>query len=114
MFSSLSKNPLIDYKFRELESNKYVEEITNYTNEFDIVVLDGRERVQCCKNSLLALKKGGVIIWDNSDRHEYDEGYKYLLANNFKRIDFQGLGPINSRAWCTSVFYKERENCLDI
>ena len=114
MNNTFSKNPKIDYKFRDLESKKYVDEIKNYIDEFDIIVLDGRERVQCCLNSLPALKKGGIILWDNSDRPEYEEGYKYLEANNFKRIDFHGLGPINSRAWCTSIFYRVGDNCLGI
>lgn len=114
MLPTLSKNPKITYKLRDLKSKEYVEEITNYTNEFDIIVLDGRERVQCCLNTLPALKKGGIIIWDNSDRREYEEGYRFLEVNNFKRIDFHGMGPINSRAWCTSVFYKQGENCLGI
>lgn len=114
MQPTLSKNPKISYKLRDLESKKYIDEVTNYSDEFDIIVLDGRERVQCCLNALPALKKGGVILWDNSDRTEYEEGYKFLETNNFKRIDFHGMGPINSRAWCTSVFYKAGDNCLGI
>lgn len=64
-------------------------------------------------NSIKTLKDDGVIIWDNSDRVNYQEGYDFLLANGFKRLDFWGIGPVNSYSWCTSIFYR-KENCLKI
>ena len=94
-------------------STDYFMEITKYTEMFDIVVIDGRQRVSCVLNSLVALRRDGVIIWDNSDREEYREGYDFLAAANFKRLDFWGMGPLATRRWCTSVFYR-RENCLGI
>jgi hypothetical protein len=96
-----------------LNSGEYQNEILNYNKVFDIIIIDGRERVQCSMNSLNALKENGVIIWDNSDRLKYAKGYNFLLSNGFKRIDFSGLGPINPHAWCTSIFYRVG-NCLDI
>jgi hypothetical protein len=87
--------------------------VAGYTNAFDAIVIDGRDRVNCCKNSLGALKAAGVIIWDNSERPDYQEGYDFLINNGFKRIDFGGIGPINPDAWCTSVFYRSN-NCLGI
>lgn len=103
----------IDYKFKNINSNEYSGEILNYKGEFNIIVIDGRERVKCSMNSIKALKDDGVIIWDNSDRINYQEGYDFLLANSFKRLDFWGIGPINSYSWCTSIFYR-KENCLKI
>jgi hypothetical protein len=80
---------------------------------FDIIVIDGRDRVNCAKNSLGALKEDGVIIWDNSERSKYAEGYAFLKDNGFKRIEFTGIGPVNSFAWSTTVFYRNK-NCLAI
>ena len=40
--------------------------------------IDGRDRINCIKYSDMALKNGVVIILDNSERKEYDEGIKYL------------------------------------
>ena len=96
-----------------LADQAYSNSILAYRETFDIIVVDGRDRVECAKNSLQALKPNGVIIWDNSDRPEYEAGYEFLLNKGFKRIDFSGFGPINSRAWCTSVFYRPG-NCLGI
>lgn len=109
----LGSNPKIEYHWRDLESKDYSQEILNYSRAFDIIVLDGRDRVNCCLNALNALKDDGIIIWDNSDRKEYSEGYQFLESNNFKRLDFHGLGPINSGTWSTSVFYR-KNNCLHI
>lgn len=116
-FSEMNKEfankPKITYKYKELDSGFYENEISSFNDEFDIVIIDGRKRVECAKNSLKALKKDGVIIWDNSDRELYNEGYDFLIANGFKRIDFWGMGPINAYAWCTSIFYREA-NCFNI
>ena len=98
-----------DLKYGGLYSNK----VDSYRNIFDIVVIDGRDRVNCAKNCLGSLKRDGVIVWDNTDRTDYYEGYNFLQKNGFRRLDFLGMGPINSYSWCTSVFYKS-ENCLKI
>jgi len=103
----------INYILKDTQNADYQKEILNYSNEFEIIIIDGRERVDCAKNSLLALKENGVVIWDNSDRDEYKEGYDFLLNNGFKRLDFWSLGPINPYAWCTSFFYKTN-NCLNL
>ncbi|MCM4161415.1 FkbM family methyltransferase [Antarcticibacterium flavum] len=111
--SRVSNSSNVDYIFKNLGSGEYQNEILNYNNAFHIVVIDGLQRVQCSLNTLGALKEDGVIIWDNSDRSEYEEGYNFLLSQGFKRIDFWGIGPLNYYSWSTSVFYKDG-NCLNI
>lgn len=103
----------VQYIFADLESGDYVKTLGTQAKEFDIVVIDGRNRVLCAKETLSRLNSGGVIVWDNSDRDRYVEGYDFLHGNGFKRIDFSGLGPINKREWMTSIFYRPG-NCLDI
>lgn len=92
---------------------EYSREASKYDNYFDVIVIDGRDRVNCAKNSLGALTKKGVLIWDNTERDEYREGFEYLQTEGFKRIDFWGMGPLNTAQWCTSIFYR-RDNCLGI
>lgn len=92
-------------------SEEYVLEIGKYKNMFDIVVIDGRDRINCVKNGLESLRSGGVIVWDNSDRREYREGYELLYSRGFKCLDFWGMGALATRRWCTSIFYRT-ENCL--
>jgi len=92
---------------------EYSQKITEYHEKFDIVIIDGRDRVNCSKNCLPALKKGGVVIWDNSDREEYREGQDYLSNFGYNKIDFEGIGPVNVYSWSTSVFYN-KYNCFGI
>ena len=115
-FKNISKKipATVDYRHCVLEyGGEYCKQISSFTAEFDCIIIDGRDRVNCAINAIAALKENGIIIWDNSDRESYEEGYSFLLSNEFKRIDFWGIGPINPYSWCTSIFYREK-NCLGI
>jgi hypothetical protein len=103
----------VDIRHVGLEEQRYSREILQYRNEFDIVVIDGRDRINCARNVLTALKEDGIVLWDNSDRDEYRAGYEFLEQNGFRRIDFTGLGPLNVYQWTTSIFYRDR-NCLGL
>lgn len=92
---------------------EYSRKMSEYREKFDIVIIDGRDRVNCSKNCVQALKKGGVVIWDNSDREEYREGQDFLSKCGYNRIDFEGIGPVNVYSWSTSVFYN-KFNCFGI
>lgn len=91
----------------------YSKEILNHGRMFDVVVVDGRDRVECAKHAVERLLDHGVIVWDNSDRKRYQEGYDFLLARGFRRLDFRGIGPMNTSGWMTSVFYRDN-NCFGI
>ncbi len=95
------------------QGSRYSRAAADTGQTYDIIVIDGRQRVDCARSCLPALEPDGVVIWDNSDREEYAAGYRHLLDHGFRRIDFTGLGPINAYGWTTSVFYRDR-NCLGI
>jgi SAM-dependent methyltransferase len=95
------------------DDGAYSNKITEYSNRFDVIVIDGRDRVRCVKNCLKALKPTGVIIFDNSDRVEYIEGEEYLKFNGFKKIEFVGYCPIATCKSETTIFYRA-ENSLGI
>ena len=104
----------VEYIYSELiYDGEYSKVIKRYHNNFDIIFIDGRDRVNCIKNSLGALKNNGIFIIDDSERDAYREGFQYLLLNGFKRIDFKGFVPINTCLSCTSFFYRN-DNCLEI
>lgn len=96
-----------------VEGGEYSKAILQYRQAFDIVLIDGEDRIHCAKNALNALNANGVIIWDNSDYEIHKEGYAFLTKNGFRRIDFAGLGPINFYGWQTSIFYRS-DNCMGI
>jgi tRNA A58 N-methylase Trm61 len=92
---------------------EYCQQVAKYQDEFDVVFIDGRDRVNCAKHALAALKTGGVVIFDNSDLSDYEEARQFLHAHGYRRIDFVGPGPITYATWQTSIFYKDN-NCLGI
>ena len=81
--------------------------------KFDIIIVDGRDRVNCCKYSLEALSPDGVIILDDSEREVYQPARILLKENGFKEISFSGISPGLFYEKSTSVFYKS-SNCLGI
>jgi hypothetical protein len=92
---------------------EYCRSVLSAPGPFHVVVIDGRDRNNCARNAVSALRSDGVVLWDNSERPEYDTGIAELLASGFRRIDFTGMGPINAHQWRTTLFYKP-ENCLGI
>jgi len=104
----------VEYLHCKLEyGGEYCKIIQRYKNRFGCIIIDGRDRVNCARNSLAALKADGVILWDNSNRKKYQEGFSFLAESGFRRLDFWGIGPIDFCEWCTSIFYRDG-NCLNI
>lgn len=87
--------------------------VAQYQYQFDVVFIDGRDRVTCIHQALGALKPGGVLILDNSDEAEYSDGLGFMKANGYKQLHFKGPGPITPAVWRTTIFYKAG-NCLEI
>jgi len=108
-----AKIPLnVDLCLRGLDSG-YADRISEFKNIFDVVVIDGRDRVKCAYNVVEVLKPDGVVIWDNSERDRYAQGLEYMQSLGFKRIDFDGLGALAVTPFRTSILYRQN-NCLGI
>lgn len=41
------------------------------SGEYDAVIVDGRFRVQCCRQAVKVLKPGGILLLDNAERPKY-------------------------------------------
>ncbi len=96
---------------RELNGG-YVEEITQH-GTFDIVIIDGRQRVKCLYQCLNSLAPTGVIIWDNSERDDFAEGLLRAKQDGFREISLEGLLPAKIQASRTSILYRDN-NCFGI
>jgi methyltransferase family protein len=92
---------------------EYAGALVREGRRFDVVVIDGRERVECTRHVVDGLSEGGVIVFDNAERPDYAEGYAALEAQGFRRIDFVGMAPIVVDKITTSVFYRP-DNCFRI
>ncbi len=109
--SKASNSELI---FSDLEVNgEYSGMPSSLDQKFDIIIVDGRDRVNCCKNCLEALNEKGVLVLDDSEREKYKEAVIFLTGKGFKHLSFSGISPGLFYRKSTSVFYKEN-NCLEI
>lgn len=106
----LPENVNIMYKALEY-GGEYAEAASSTNQKFQIIIVDGRDRVNCCRNAIGALTEDGVVVLDDSERPQYQPALDYLKENKFAQLDFWGLVPGFSHKRCTSIFYR-RNNCL--
>lgn len=110
--SKLPENVQLIYQ--ELERGGAYSQKAKLTGEkFDIIIVDGRDRVNCCLNSTESLSSQGVIVLDDSERQVYQEAVSFFTSQGFRRLDFWGLAPMVNYLKCTSIFYRDN-NCLNI
>lgn len=108
------KAPNAEMIFTALEKGgDYSKKAVLLQQKFDVIIVDGRDRVNCCKNSVDALTTNGVLVLDDSERDFYEEARTFLLEKGFKELPFTGISPGLFYNKTTSVFYKQ-DNCLGI
>lgn len=98
--------------FRELRQG-YESAVSERGKPYDVIIVDGRNRVECCKNSVASLSERGILIFDDSNREKYREGVQFLLDSGFRQLPLRGFSPIEFLECETSVFYRE-ENILGL
>tara|TARA_Y100000589_G_C27142695_1_gene625421 strand:+ start:352 stop:1026 length:675 start_codon:yes stop_codon:yes gene_type:complete len=98
---------------KNIDSVEYPQFLKQREDKFDVIIVDGRERVQCILNSINNLSNRGVLILDDSQREKYLEGENFLLQNGFKKIAFWGIAPSYFRNKSTTIFYR-KNNCFNI
>jgi hypothetical protein len=88
----------------------YAAELSKYpVGYFDVIVVDGMARVLTAWLAGKYVKPKGFIVFDNSDRWQYNAGYKMLHDQGFSRIDYYGPAPANCNELCTSIFTQTLE-----
>jgi len=81
--------------------------------KFDIILIDGFDRNNCCKHAADALSEQGVIIFDDTELEKFQEGVEYLKQAGFKMLPFSGISPGLFYRKETSLFYRP-SNCFAI
>ncbi len=104
----------VEMLLQELEyDGDYCRVARNLQEKFDIIIVDGRDRVNCIKQSVEALSENGIIILDDSERDAYQEGINYLKERDFRMVEFWGISPGLFYLKATSIFYRT-DNSLSI
>lgn len=91
----------------------YVQHVGASGRRYDLVAIDGRNRVACAGCAVKHLTPQGVIVFDDAQRERYQPGFDFLAKQGFKRIDFHGVVPMIPELETTAVFYRP-DNVLDI
>ncbi len=115
-FAQLQAKLSAHKKVNVLQVNEaaYAGSIAQHPGPYDVICIDGIDRNACVTHALAHLKPDGVIVFDNTERAElYAEGFRQLKDAGFKRIDFNGMGPVVAIALQTTVFYRT-DNVLGI
>lgn len=84
----------------------YADAINEVGGKFDCIVIDGMARRLCAYFAVRKLTDDGFIVFDNSNRSDYMEGYQFLVESGFYQIRFSG--PVAGAPFpsCTSIFVK--------
>lgn len=81
----------------------YVSSLGEQEGDFDVIVVDGIERLACSRAATTKLRAGGLVILDNADWHT---GCAAILRQaGLLQVDLTGFGPVNGYAWTTSFFF---------
>lgn len=91
------------------EGEIYEKAIFEDETKYDVIVIDGKRRVECAQAAVQKLADGGMIILDDSDRIntslEYVHAVEILKQANLLQVDFYGFCPMNNYTKTTSVFF---------
>jgi len=109
---SVPENVALIYQAGDLDG-KYCRAIHLSGRKYDVVIVDGRDRVNCIRQSLEALSPRGVVVLDDSQREQYAEGIRDAQGRGFYTLFFEGLKPGGSATERTTIFYR-RDNCLGL
>lgn len=91
----------------------YCRSIHETGQTFDIVVIDGRDRISCLQQAVSALNPAGIILLDDSARSDYLAQLQALAAQGFRQLTFSGPKPSSNHVRSTTLLYKDK-NCLGI
>lgn len=100
--------------YRSLDNlNEYTNAIVEFDKVYNVVVIDGRDRVNCAQKAFNCLSDDGVVIFDDSSRKKYQLIFPHALGLGFKMLSFEGFKPGGSKNHKTTIFYRSN-NCLGL
>ena len=87
----ITKYPISRHKdYKNLDFSNYVNKIRAINKKFDLIIIDGRSRTYCLKESLKHLKENGLIVFDNTLRKRYQESFENEKLNILR---LKGITP---------------------
>jgi hypothetical protein len=94
--------------YRKKDTNgAYCRSVSENRGDYDLVFIDGKDRVNCANQAVENLSARGVILLDDSQRPEYAECAEYMKRKGFRALTLEGLKPTGDKAVSTAVYYRE-------
>ncbi len=91
----------------------YCRSIEHVVNPPSVIIVDGRDRVNCLKRSVDGMAGEAVIVLDDSHRDRYGPGIAYAREHGLSVLDIEGMKPGGLEMNQTSFIYRPG-NCLGI
>ena len=110
--SGMPKNVNIIYKKKDIDGD-YCRSIKASNEKFEVVIVDGRDRVNCVKQAIPTLSLNGIILLDDSQREAYKEGIDHAKNLGFRALNIEGLKATGSGVDRSTILYRS-DNCLGI
>ena len=100
------------YREKDVDGT-YCRTINESDREYDIIVVDGRDRVNCVIQGIEKLTSKGIILLDDSSRDRYTAAIEHAKTKGFRSLDIEGLKPTGYGIDRTTVLYRN-DNCLGL
>ncbi len=94
-------------------NGEYKQAISEPGKKYDVVVIDGKNRIECAKIAVRHLSDRGIIIYDDTDRKKSVGAVQIFRDEGFRHLPFIGFSPIEFMKCETSMFYRE-DNLLNL
>jgi hypothetical protein len=85
----------------------YLAPLLDEKEPFDVIVIDGLARNECCRIASAHVRTSGLVLLDDADRVAYQPGHQALMEQGFGRIDFYGPRPGVGHLSVTSLFSRD-------
>jgi hypothetical protein len=109
---TLPDNARVAYVPKDVDG-RYCRSIAESAGAFDLVVVDGWDRVNCVRCAVERLSARGVVVLDDSDRGSYIEAFDLMKSRGFRSLSLSGLKPTGVGREHTTIFYRDG-NCLGL
>jgi len=102
----------VELRFQEV-GPEYTQMAAQDALGYDLILVDGRERVACLEKALEGLRPGGVILLDDTEREEYRPAFSLAQKAGYRALTISGLKPFSFGREQSTLFYREG-NCLGL
>lgn len=107
-FNALASLTLANVRLSlQTDEAAYVGALAAAGEDFDVVIVDGAFRNKCAAEAASVVAGSSLIVFDNTDMRELEDGVLALQTVGWHRLDFFGLIPQHVYKNCTSVFFKD-------